>query len=229
VNGGFLAFPPTPHLATLPGVTVRGDKVLTECERAAFLQHELTVEEKVDGANLGISFDAGGDIRAWNRGEYVRSPGAGQWKRLDAWLELRMDALFEHLSERYILFGEWCYACHSVFYDSLPDWFLAFDVYDQESGRFLSVIRRNRLLEKMSLARVPSLARGRFSFAALKNLLSRSAFSENAAEGIYLRLDQGDWLGGRAKLVRPAFIQTIEEHWSRSVLRTNRLSEAFRV
>ena len=40
--------------------------------------------------------------------------------------------LFEILSEKFILFGEWCYAQHSIFYDRLPDWFLGFDIYDKD-------------------------------------------------------------------------------------------------
>ncbi|MGC1955855.1 MAG: RNA ligase family protein [Gammaproteobacteria bacterium] len=219
----FFKFPSTPHLATLPGVDIRGDKVLTESERNEFLRHELTVDEKVDGANLGISFDSEGNIRAQNRGAYLHLPGSGQWKKLGEWLALRTDVLFEHLSDRYILFGEWCYAQHSVFYDRLPDWFLAFDIFDRESRRFLSSARRDRLLEKMSLAKVPCLGRGRFSYPELKKLLSQSKLTDQPAEGIYLRFDQGDWLEQRAKLVRPAFIQAVVQHWSRSTIRPNRI------
>jgi hypothetical protein len=32
---------------------------------------------------------------------------------------------------RHILFGEWCRAQHSVFYSRLPDYFLAFDIWDR--------------------------------------------------------------------------------------------------
>ncbi|RMD78106.1 MAG: DNA ligase, partial [Lentisphaerae bacterium] len=130
----------------MPGVDIRGDKVLTESERDAFLTHEVTVEEKVDGANLGLSFDANGNVRAQNRGAYLHLPGSGQWKKLGEWLALHTDILFEHLFDRYILFGEWCYAQHSIFYENLPDWFLAFDVYDREAGRFLSTMHRDRFL-----------------------------------------------------------------------------------
>jgi hypothetical protein len=223
VKEGFFKFPSTPHLATLPGVDVRGDKVMTELERVEFLRHELTVEEKMDGANLGISFDTEGNIRAWNRGAYLQLPGTGQWKKLGEWLEIRTDVLFEHLAGRYILFGEWCYARHSIFYDNLPDWFLAFDIYDRETRCFLSVTNRDRLMEKMSLIKVPRIACGYFFFTELKKFLSKSAFSDKPAEGIYLRLDQGDRLEKRAKLVRPTFIQTIAEHWSRSTVTPNRL------
>lgn len=219
----FFKFLSTPHLATLPGVDIRGDKVLTKSERDEFLRHELTVEEKVDGANLGISFDAQGNIRAQNRGGYLHLPGSGQWKKLGEWLALRTDVLFEHLSGRYILFGEWCYAQHSIFYDRLPDWFLAFDIYDRESRCFLSSERRDRLIEEMHISKVPGLSRGRFSYPEIEKLLSQSKLTDQPAEGIYLRVDHGDWLEQRAKLVRPAFIQAVEQHWSRSAIRPNRI------
>ena len=87
---------------------IRGDKVLSESERSAFLQHDLVIEEKIDGANLGISFDSWGNIQAQNRGAYLQLPRAGQWKKLDNWLAQRTDTLFEHLLDQFILFGEWC-------------------------------------------------------------------------------------------------------------------------
>ncbi len=223
----FFKLPSTPHLVTLPGVDIRDDKVMAASERNEFLRHELIVEEKVDGSNLGVSFDAEGSIRAQNRGAYLRLPGSGQWKKLGEWLALRTDLLFEYLSDRHILFGEWCYAQHSVFYDRLPDWFLGFDIFDRESRRFLSSERRDRMLEKMHISKVPSLARGRFSCPELKKLLSQSKLADRPAEGLYLRFNQGDWLGQRAKLVRPTFIQAVEQHWSRSAIRPNRLAAGY--
>jgi ATP-dependent RNA circularization protein (DNA/RNA ligase family) len=224
VKEDFFKFPSTPHLATMPGVDIRGDKVLTETERNEFLTHEVTVEEKVDGANLGLSFDANGNIRAQNRGAFLHLPGTGQWKKLGEWLALHTDKHFEYLSDRYILFGEWCYAQHSICYERLPDWFLAFDVYDREERRFLATARRDRLLAEMHIAKVPDIARGRFTFSEIQKLLSQSKLTNQPAEGLYLRIDHGDWLEQRAKLVRPAFIQAVEQHWSRSAIRPNRLN-----
>ncbi len=219
----FFKFPSTPHLATLPGVEIRDDKVLSEAERNGFLQHNLVVEEKVDGANLGISFDSKGDIRAQNRGSYLQLPEPGQWKNLEQWLIPRTESFFEYLSDRYILFGEWCYAQHSVFYDRLSDWFLGFDLYDKQVGRFLSTDRRNELFRKLSIAQVPIIARGYFTYSELKTLLSKSRLTDHPAEGLYLRFDIGDWLAQRAKLVRPEFVQSVEQHWSHSTIRPNRL------
>lgn len=219
----FYKFPSTPHLVTLPGVDVRDDKVVSADELEEFLQHDVTVEEKIDGANLGISFDSDGNIHVQNRGAFLPLPGAGQWKKLDQWLAPKTDSLFESLSDRYILFGEWCYAQHAVSYERLPDWFLGFDLYDKQVERFLCVQRRDDALQEAGIIPVPVIARGRFTFEVLKSLLSNSVFSDGPAEGLYLRLDRDEWLHLRAKLVRPAFVQSMDRHWSRSGIKPNRL------
>lgn len=225
----FFKFPSTPHLALLGAVEVRGDKVMSESERNDFLRHELVIEEKVDGANLGISFDAEGNIRAQNRGAYLHLPSTGQWKKLAEWLAPRTDVLFEQLTDRYILFGEWCYAQHSVVYDRLPDWFLGFDIYDKSTARFFSCTRRDKVFRAIGISQVPKVERGHFTLVELRELLSQSQLSDKPAEGLYLRFDQGDWLFQRAKLVRPAFIQSVEQHWSRSGIKANRLEIETRV
>ena len=225
----FYKFPSTPHLALLGDVEVRDDKVMSREERDKFLQNKLVVEEKVDGANLGISFDAGGNIRTQNRGSYLQLPSPGQWKKLSDWLDLRIDTFFEQLTDRFILFGEWCYAKHSVRYDRLPDWFLGYDIFDKKYGRFFSCSRRDQFFYMLGIFQVPILGCGHFSFSELKNLLSQSKLSKEPAEGLYLRIDQGDWLARRAKLVRPAFIQSVGQHWSRSNIKINRLEIEARV
>lgn len=219
----FFKFPSTPHLVLLAQIEIRGDKVLTVSERNSFLQNELVVEEKVDGANLGISFDSEGNIRTQNRGAYLNLPSTGQWKKLAEWLAPRTDALFEQLTDRYILFGEWCYAQHSVPYDRLPDWFLAFDVYDKKVARFFSSDRRDKLFEAIGISQVPKIGRGYFTLEQLKGLLGQSRLSDKPKEGLYLRLDRGDWLSQRAKIVHSSFIQSVDQHWSRSTIKPNRL------
>jgi hypothetical protein len=223
VSSDFHKFPSTPHLALLGDLEIRGDKVMSASQRYEFLRHSLVVEEKIDGANLGISFDIDGNVHAQNRGNYLHLPGVGQWKKLMEWLTLHLDSLFENLMDRYVLFGEWCYASHSVIYDRLPDWFLGFDVYDRSAGRFLSTPGRNKLFQKMCIAQVPTLASGRFTLADLQGMISGSRFGPQPTEGLYLRWDQGDWLAQRAKLVRPEFIQSIEPHWSRMTISPNQL------
>lgn len=225
----FYKFPSTPHLAVLGEIIVRDDKVMSERERKDFLQNELVVEEKVDGANLGISFDSSGNIRAQNRGAFLHKPFSGQWRKLPHWLSPKTDVFFDVLQDRYILFGEWCYAQHSVAYNRLPDWFLGFDIYDKKNHSFFSNQRRDDVFHRLGIVSVPVLGRGRFSLKKLKGFLAKSSLGDKPAEGIYLRVDEGDWLIHRTKLVRPEFIQTIGEHWSRKSIQPNRLGWDVRI
>ena len=180
------------------GVDIRGDKVLSGSERDEFLQHGLVVEEKVDGANLGISFDSEGNIRAQNRGAYLHLPGSGQWKKLGDWLALRTDTLFEHLSDHFILFGEWCHAQHSVFYDRLPDWFLGFDIYDKQFGRFLSAERRDVLLREMRVAQVPCSRTRALHIPRNSKLLSHQNLAISLRKAsIYVLTKKTGWRKGR--------------------------------
>ena len=124
-----------------------------------------------------------------------------------------------------IAFGEWCFAEHSVFYDSLPDWFLLFDVYDRRQGRFWSRVRRDELARNAGLWTAPLVASGVLSLPALKRLPVTSRLGRMPAEGVCLRWDDGDWLVARAKVVRPGWVMGSDEHWSSGALKTNRLRD----
>ncbi len=223
MNEEFFKFPSTPHLALLGDALVRGDKVFSEHDRDNFLKNTITVEEKIDGANLGISFDRNFNIQLQNRGAYINLPYSGQWKELCLWIPKNRDSLLDVLTDQYVLFGEWCYAEHSIYYDQLPDWFLGFDIFDKKNTKFLSCKRRDKMFRNMGISESPLLKTGRFTLEYLEQLLTESRFCKSPAEGIYLRFDDGDWLGQRAKLVRPEFIQAIEAHWSRKGIKPNRL------
>ncbi len=222
----FVKFPSTPHLTVLEGASVRDDKVLSVQERDQFLSHEVVIEEKIDGANLGLSFDGDGNLLAQNRGSYIEFPPSGQWKPLTSWIDDRRDRLFDVLTNRFVLFGEWCFATHSVFYDRLPDWFVGFDLFDSQAKRFVNSETRHEMLALMNIHLVPQLADGCWSLGEALMLLQESRFGSAPAEGLYLRFDGDDWLEQRAKIVRPDFIQSIEQHWTRRPLQQNRLATA---
>jgi len=64
-------------LAWLGGGSAREDKVFSPAERSAFLEKPVVIEEKVDGANIGISVSPSGEIRVQNRGQYIQLPSPG--------------------------------------------------------------------------------------------------------------------------------------------------------
>lgn len=220
-------FPSTPHLAWLGQRSVRDDKVLTPSEAGVFLSGPVVVEEKVDGANLGISIDAAGRLRFQNRGNWLEGKLTGQWECLRGWTAKHELRLRQVLPENHVLFGEWCYIAHSIRYEYLPDLFLIFDVYDTTVGRFWSTSRRNALAEAVRLSLVPKLARGVFKQERLHTFLNgRSDLSGGPREGLYLRREDDDWVLNRAKLVRSDFTQAISEHWSRQGTVLNKVRRA---
>jgi len=217
----FYRFPHTPHLAWLGNGPVRGDKVFTPQEAKAFLAEHVSIEEKVDGANLGFSLSSDGDLRIQKRGEYLLQPYQGQFSGLKTWLALHGTDLEAFLQEPehqgLILFGEWCAARHSVAYTHLPDPFLLFDVADPEQQRFWSRQRRDAAAQLLGLATAPLIKdNSRHTLSGLSGEIDhfRSRYHPGPPEGVILRQDGPDWCKARAKLVRPDFTQAIEEHWS---------------
>lgn len=220
----FFRYPHTPHIAWLGEGEPRDDKLLAPEEVADLLSVDLVVEEKIDGANLGFSTSEDGELLCQNRGAYLRREFAHeQFRPLWSWLATRSDALADALWPDLMLFGEWCAAVHSVEYDALPDWFLGFDVYDRAEGRFFDTARRDALIAALGLVPVPRIAAGRYSIETLKALMGDSRAGSIPMEGIVVRRDADGWNVMRAKLVRPAFTQAIDEHWSRQTLRRNAL------
>lgn len=223
----FFRFPSTPHLVWLSKDGVpRDDKLLSAAEAKTLLAGDMVVEEKLDGANVGLSIGQNGNLRVQNRGQYLAEPHAGQFARLPAWLAQHGDALLSALTPKLILFGEWCAARHSLDYAALPDWFLLFDVYDREAGRFWSTSRRNVLASDAGLVTVPKVQHGKTTVTALKQLVAtkQSYYREGPLEGVVIRRESVDWCEARAKLVRPDFTQAIETHWRKRTIEWNRMN-----
>jgi hypothetical protein len=224
MSESFHKFPHTPHLLWLGAGAPREDKILTMPEAAEFLFGEVVVEEKVDGANLGFSLGPDGRVRPQSRGNYL-APGRShaQWNPLWPWLAERRASLEDGLIGGLMLFGEWCYARHTVPYDALPVWFLGFDVFDKNKGRFWSVSRRNAWLRERGLIPIPEVKRGQFQLKQVPSLLGTSAVGHVPMEGIYHRREAAGWLSARTKVVSAAFKQQIEEHWTRRSVVPNQL------
>lgn len=176
-------FPRTKHLfnagAGGSGVS-RDDLLMDHGEEAAFYSSSskgkgtknkggrdavgplVAMEEKVDGANLGISVDAQTlQFKVQNRSHFINSKTHRQFGTLDSWLSEHSEGLFKVLGSepgRHILFGEWLYATHSIEYTRLPDYFLAFDIYDCKEGCFFSWRQRNKCLEETGIHTVRVIA-----------------------------------------------------------------------
>lgn len=199
----------------------------------------LVVEEKLDGANTGISFGPSGELRLQSRGHYLTGgPRERQFAPFKAWAAAVAPALWPRLGDRYVLYGEWLYARHTVFYDALPHYFCEFDVLDTRDEVFLSTARRRELLAGTPVVSVPVLHEG--PLASLKELTAlvrtstcrssewrrvlagaaraggadpERALAEtdgsDLMEGLYVKVEEGDHTVDRYKWVRSEFTTAI--------------------
>ena len=219
-------FPRTRHLFNI-GSASRDDLILSSSDAKAFLQSTdpsttVVVEEKVDGANLGISLDSCGALQVQNRSHYVNSKSHAQFKKLDKWLEDHYEDLSTVLDAksgqpgRWILYGEWLFAKHSIHYSNLPDLFLAFDLLDTKTGSFLSREALSERLRCTKLHQVKDIEVEKPDEQSLLDIVRtrQSIYYEGVVEGVYLRRQKDGKTIDRAKIVRSDFIAG-DEHWNR--------------
>ena len=171
MNYNIIKYPRTPHLE---GSRLQpGDEDLSQIPFSCIAGRHLVVEEKCDGANSAISFDGEGNLLLQSRGRYLTGGwGERHYNLLKQWAQIHKEAFYRVLGSRYIMYGEWMYAKHTVFYDRLPHYFLEFDILDRETGMFFDTKTRREMLRDLPVVSVPVLAEGEFTDreALLKNL-----------------------------------------------------------
>lgn len=152
-------YPRTPHLE---GSRLQdGDEGHDHVPYRRLAGLHLVVEEKLDGANTGISFGPAGELLLQSRGHYLVGGGRErQFNFVKAWAAAHADWLLDRLEDRYVMYGETLTKKHSVFYDALPHHFFEFDVLDRHTGNFLSTEARRALLADGPVLSVPVLYEG---------------------------------------------------------------------
>jgi atypical dual specificity phosphatase len=219
-------FPRTPHLINLGAAS--SDDIITD---VAALPHDghVVITEKIDGANMGFSLSSDRSrIIVQNRSHYVDSSTHEQFKKLGIWVERHEGDLFKILdrdpffAERYILFGEWMFATHSIPYTRLPGRFLAFDLYDRSTRTWADTKLLSGLLASTSISPVPVLYDGTMpSDSELRDMVQgQSKFWDGRVEGVYVKVERDGCVVSRGKVVRSDFIAG-NEHWGRGNLRVN--------
>jgi hypothetical protein len=124
-----------------------------------------------------------------------------------------------------------------VHYRALPHFFFEFDIYDKDRGAFLDLDTRLTMLDGTGLRTVPVVRRGAATEAELLALIGPSVYDsvfdnpltgrpDNLMEGLYLRTEAGGVVTGRAKMVRPEFVEKViqSEHWQHVAMVPNGLA-----
>jgi hypothetical protein len=154
-----LKYPRTLHLEG--SCLAPGDSTSDQVHFKDIVGHHLVIEEKIDGANCALRFDANKKLFIQSRGHYlIGGPRERHFEQLKVWAATHQQVLFERLGSRYIMYGEWLAAKHTVFYDDLTHYFFEFDVYDTASNVFLDTPARHRLLAGSPVVSVPVLFSG---------------------------------------------------------------------
>ncbi|WNO10851.1 RNA ligase family protein [Teredinibacter sp. KSP-S5-2] len=104
---------------------------------------KLLIEEKMDGSQLGIFFKGPTEPVFYSRGSIIEA--SDEFSLAKQWVYSNIEKLWELLGQRFILFGEWLYLKHTIFYDALPAYFMEYDVYDRRVEQFLSTEARQSL------------------------------------------------------------------------------------
>ena len=154
-------YPRTPHAAgsrLQKGDTAEGQVSLSEMKRL-HPGARMIIEEKIDGAQAGMSYGPDLEQRLQSRGHYL-SGGAreAQFNLFKEWAQVHDAAFMDRFEDRYSMYGEWAFARHTQFYDALPHYFFEFDILDRETGQFLSTEARRDLLDGLPVISVPVLA-----------------------------------------------------------------------
>ena len=230
-----LKYPRTRHVA---GSRLQQGDLGDDMPVSGLRDRLLIIEEKLDGANCALSF-TDGQLMLQSRGHYLN--GGYRERHFDLfkiWAHVHQARLHPVLGDRYVMYGEWMYAKHTVFYDRLPHYFMEFDVYDRDESCFLSTSVRRDLLGGLPVMPVPLLHRGMihdsdditglirpslYKSADWRDALavaaersgSRSDFvakqteDSDLAEGLYIKDEPDNMVAGRYKYVRHDFLQAI--------------------
>lgn len=204
----------------------------------------LVIEEKMDGANCGLSFDAQGNLLLQSRGHYLTGgPRERHFDLFKTWAYTHHAGFSDRLGTRYLMYGEWMYAKHTLFYDALPHYFLEFDVFDRQRNCFLDTPSRAALLEGLPIVSVKVLFAGKISREKdLRALVGKSHFMTpqhceslrqvaerneidleqvyqqtdltDQMEGLYIKVEEHGEVVERLKFVRADFLSRLVQSQS---------------
>ena len=239
IDYSIIKYPRTPHIE---GSRLQpGDEDLFQVSFREIAGRHIVIEEKIDGANTALSFNPQGELLLQSRGHYLTGGYRERHYNLfKQWATIQRDILWATLGCRYIMYGEWMYAKHSIYYDALPHYFMEFDILDRETDRFLDTPSRREITAKLPVCSAAVLAEGQFTrmedvlqylgnsnyiterhienlrAAAQKEGLDadricRETDHRPTMEGLYIKMEENGRVAARMKYVRATFLQVVEE------------------
>ena len=230
-----------PRTAHIEGSKLQpGDEDMINLPFEKIKGRNIVIEEKVDGANSGISYYD--KLLLQSRGHYLT--GGYRERHFDlfkTWANNWSNQFKDVLGERYVMYGEWLFAKHTVFYDKLPHYWMEFDIYDTETETYLDTPRRQEMLKSLPFVEsVKVLFEGKLENKEdLYKYITKSYFiTDNykdtltnlskdqgldsskilnetdlsgLMEGLYIKVEENGIVEERYKFVRNEFLTTVTD------------------
>jgi len=228
------AFPRTLHLNTND---MSSDDILATSVDIQLISNaslNTFVEEKIDGANCGMALVDGYPIirnrdHILRKGYVKNTKAKKQFASIWTWFYDHMHC-FERLKtiagDRVSVYGEWMYAMHTVYYDQLPDIFIAFDLYDYKHNEFMESNMARYYLYQAGFSLPPLLESNMDGVKIdLDKLINKKSeySSKDLHEGLYVKVCDEERIVKRFKLIRPGL--TRPDNWLNTPLVRNRRLE----
>lgn len=195
--------PNAPHIL---GSKVDKSGVLTKYETNELLSNRLVFQEKLDGCPVQMYVTKLGDVSVHQKGRAV--PKNERFKQLYSWISRNEGLIINYISTDLIVFGEWMADRNIVFYNKLPDFFIVCDVYEKESGTYLSTERIEQLCSLLNIHTAPVIRQGVYDIDNIKRMAqSESCFGDDVVEGIYIRMEDEYKVIDRAQYIYPGEVR----------------------
>lgn len=197
----WVKYPRTYHLPFSPGAT-DDDRVMSDSRLAAFDGTRIIVTEKMDGENTTMYQD-------YIHARSVDSSGHPSRN----WVKNLWSTLAHDIPPGWRICGENMYAKHSIGYDRLPSFFLAFSIWN-EKNVCLSWDESVEWFRLLGLHHAPVLYDGMFDSRILKDLVK--SLNTETSEGFVLRdagpIHYSNFRHAVGKYVRTDHVRTVK-HW----------------
>lgn len=209
----------TLHLPFSPGVS-KDDKIAPSIE--LLIGSPIIITEKMDGSNTSLEAS----------GCYARTHSSSPTHASFDGLKALHARIKDNIPASLQLFGEWCYAKHSIAYDALPGYFLLFNVRDlsRNSTIWLSWHDVESWAKEIGVPTVPVLFSGTVNSASalqkmIESLMLQPSACDGQREGVVVRVAQDfpdeAFATSVMKYVRAHHIQTCEQWKDRAIVRNN--------
>ena len=173
------------------------------------------VQEKIDGANLGVSFVDDAPIlrnkeHILKKGySKIKTPAKKQFTSAWNWLHAHKEdiQLVSKLWQSPItIYGEWLFAQHSLNYDKLPDLFIAYDIWSVEDNNYLAP---NIVEELLSQTSIKYIKPQQVTLNSIQDIIelseTQSDYRTGLREGIVIKHADGRFCTQMYKVVNKYF------------------------